>query len=114
MDTLEKTIKERKENLQGATNSPVDHHKDFLHHLFQARNYKRCSSDQMPTLTDAQIKDNILTMIIAGKLLINLLVSLPTRFLAGEGLFTGSNLCILLKTHFYLIKFHSNIFLSLK
>lgn len=67
MDTLEKMIKERKENLQQATNPLVDDHKDFLQHLLLARSYKRCSSDQLPTLTDAQIKDNILTMIIAGQ-----------------------------------------------
>lgn len=66
MSMLEKMIQERR--TKPSAHIPFAHcHKDFLQYLLQARDRNTCSSDQKPTLTDAQIKDNILTMIIAGQ-----------------------------------------------
>lgn len=55
MKVLEKKIRERRSGL-------VYRH-DFLQQLM-----KKDDKDECPSLTDAQIQDNILTMIIAGLL----------------------------------------------
>ena len=50
-----------------STQIPYGHdNKDFLQYLLLGKNREPCSSESEPSLTDAQIKDNILTMIIAG------------------------------------------------
>lgn len=65
MDMLGKIIQERR--IKHSAQVPVvHHHQDFLQYLLLALDRESCSSDQEPTLTDAHIKDNILTMIIAG------------------------------------------------
>jgi len=56
MDILEKTISERRSGI--ATS-----HVDFLQQLLD----NELHQDGVPSLTDREIKDNILTMIIAGK-----------------------------------------------
>lgn len=53
---LERKIEERRRG--------EAYHEDFLQHLLKD-NGNGCS-DEVPPLTDAEIKDNILTMIIAG------------------------------------------------
>ncbi|XP_021852785.1 abscisic acid 8'-hydroxylase 4 isoform X2 [Spinacia oleracea] len=65
MKMLEKMIQERR----ARRHSTVIHDsKDFLQCLVVGRECQpSSSSDTEPTLTDAQIKDNILTMIIAGQ-----------------------------------------------
>ncbi|XP_010673152.1 abscisic acid 8'-hydroxylase 4 isoform X3 [Beta vulgaris subsp. vulgaris] len=66
MDMLGKIIQERR--IKHSAQVPVvHHHQDFLQYLLLALDRESCSSDQEPTLTDAHIKDNILTMIIAGQ-----------------------------------------------
>jgi len=55
MEMLEKIIRERRNEI----NSHNNHHEDFLQQLLAVDN-------DTPQLTDAEIKDNILTMIIAG------------------------------------------------
>nr|QNS29994.1 cytochrome P450 [Nothapodytes nimmoniana] len=60
MDTLGKMINERRRGIK-------DHQEDFLKHLLTQED-KTCDDDHgTPLLTDDQIKDNILTMIIAGQ-----------------------------------------------
>lgn len=56
MDILEKTISERRSGI--ATS-----HVDFLQQLLDDKSH----DDGIPMLTEKEIKDNILTMIIAGK-----------------------------------------------
>ncbi|KAG7597615.1 Cytochrome P450 [Arabidopsis suecica] len=56
MEMLEKIIRERRNEI----NSQNNHHEDFLQQLLAVDN-------DTPKLTDAEIKDNILTMIIAGQ-----------------------------------------------
>ncbi|OAP13816.1 CYP722A1 [Arabidopsis thaliana] len=56
MEMLEKIIRERRNEI----NSHNNHHEDFLQQLLAVDN-------DTPKLTDAEIKDNILTMIIAGQ-----------------------------------------------
>jgi cytochrome P450 len=56
MEMLEKIIRERRNEI----NSHNNHHEDFLQQLLAVDN-------DTPQLTDAEIKDNILTMIIAGQ-----------------------------------------------
>ncbi|XP_021759946.1 abscisic acid 8'-hydroxylase 3-like [Chenopodium quinoa] len=66
MNLLEKMIQERR--ARHSTQIPYGHdNKDFLQYLLLGKNREPCSSDSEPSLTDAQIKDNILTMIIAGQ-----------------------------------------------
>lgn len=55
MDILEKEISERR---SGISTCPVD----FLQQLLE----NKLNEDGVPSLTDREIKDNILTMIIAG------------------------------------------------
>ncbi|KAK9271231.1 hypothetical protein L1049_026821 [Liquidambar formosana] len=57
MSALEKMISERR-GLKA-------HHEDFLQHLLAEDD--RANGNEVPSLTDAQIQDNILTMIIAGQ-----------------------------------------------
>ncbi|KFK44099.1 hypothetical protein AALP_AA1G215700 [Arabis alpina] len=63
MEMLEKTIRERRNEI--SCHNHNNHHEDFLHQLLAADNDS--SSDHFTKLTDAEIKDNILTMIIAGQ-----------------------------------------------
>jgi len=56
MDILEKTISERRSGI-------ASNHVDFLQQLLD----DKLHDDGIPRLTDREIKDNILTMIIAGK-----------------------------------------------
>ncbi|EOA40276.1 hypothetical protein CARUB_v10009004mg [Capsella rubella] len=60
MEVLENIIRERRNE----TNSQNNHHEDFLQQLLAVDDDTSSSS---PKLTDAEIKDNILTMIIAGQ-----------------------------------------------
>uniref|UniRef100_A0A7N2KSG8 Uncharacterized protein n=1 Tax=Quercus lobata TaxID=97700 RepID=A0A7N2KSG8_QUELO len=55
---LEKEISERRRGIQ-------TFHEDFLQHMLSEND--KASSDESPRLTDAEIIDNILTMIIAGQ-----------------------------------------------
>lgn len=56
MKMLEKKIEERRRG--------EAYHEDFLQHLLKDNGGACC--DEVPPLTDAEIQDNILTMIIAG------------------------------------------------
>lgn len=60
MEMLEKIIRERRNEINSQNNN---HHEDFIQQLLVVDND---SSSSSPKLTDAEIKDNILTMIIAG------------------------------------------------
>lgn len=65
MEMLEKIIKERRNEINSHNHN--HHHEDFLQQLLAADNDSfSSSSDHSTKLTDAEIKDNILTMIIAG------------------------------------------------
>lgn len=55
MNILEKNISERRSGI-------ATHHVDFLQQLLD----NKLNEDGVPGLTDREIKDNILTMIIAG------------------------------------------------
>lgn len=55
MNILEKNISERRSGI-------ATHHEDFLQQLLD----NKLNEDGVPGLTDREIKDNILTMIIAG------------------------------------------------
>ncbi len=57
INILEKAISGRR----GGTEA---NHEDFLQHMLMEDD--KASSDEAPRLTDAEIKDNILTMIIVG------------------------------------------------
>lgn len=57
MSTLEKMISERRRNVEAYCD-------DFLQNLL----HDKVCSNEVPSLTDAQIQDNILTMIIAGEI----------------------------------------------
>lgn len=59
INILEKAISGRR---SGGTEAD---HEDFLQHMLMEDD--RASIDEAPRLTDAEIKDNILTMIIAGQ-----------------------------------------------
>ncbi|ESQ34838.1 hypothetical protein EUTSA_v10007476mg [Eutrema salsugineum] len=64
MKMLEKIIRERRNE----TNSHNNYHEDFLQQLLAVDNdNSSSSSDHSTKLTDADIKDNLLTMIIAGQ-----------------------------------------------
>lgn len=68
MEVLEKTIRERRNETSSHNNN--NHHEDFLQQLLAVDSYcSASSSDHSTKLTDAEIKDNILTMIIAGPIL---------------------------------------------
>lgn len=58
INILEKAISERRRGTE-------TYHEDFLQHMLIEDD--KASSDESPMLTDAEIKDNILTMIIAGQ-----------------------------------------------
>lgn len=58
INLLEKAISGRRRSGTEA------YHEDFLQHMLMEDD--KASSDEAPKLTDAEIKDNILTMIIAG------------------------------------------------
>ncbi|KAK6939493.1 Cytochrome P450 [Dillenia turbinata] len=60
MKTLEKIINKRREN-------PQEIHEDFLQHLLTEDDETRPDDQNPSSLSDEQIKDNILTMIIAGQ-----------------------------------------------
>ena len=59
MGTLEKMIRERRRGLEA-------YPEDFLQHLLLEDKHISCG-DESQSLSDEQIKDNILTMIIAGQ-----------------------------------------------
>ncbi|KAJ4879522.1 hypothetical protein Rs2_36576 [Raphanus sativus] len=66
MEVLEKTIRERRNETSSHNNN--NHHEDFLQQLLAVdSDGSASSSDHSTKLTDAEIKDNILTMIIAGQ-----------------------------------------------
>lgn len=56
---LQKIISDRRKGLVNCDRE------DFLNHLL-SRNGKSCNDEDQNFLTDEQLKDNILTMIIAG------------------------------------------------
>lgn len=58
MNILEKAISERRRGAEAFE------HEDFLQRMLM--NDEKACSDEASRLTDAEIKDNILTMIIAG------------------------------------------------
>ncbi|KAF3446348.1 hypothetical protein FNV43_RR11527 [Rhamnella rubrinervis] len=62
MSLIEKEINERRRGI-GANNSQDD----FLQRLLRVDDHDKACSDATTSLTDAEIKDNILTMIIAGQ-----------------------------------------------
>ncbi|KAH9624294.1 hypothetical protein KSS87_014022 [Heliosperma pusillum] len=66
MEMLDSMIQKRRE-AYSAQNHTARDHKDSLDYLLQVTNQKLCSVQQAQQLTDTQIKDNILTMIIAGQ-----------------------------------------------
>ncbi|KAL2892711.1 Abscisic acid 8'-hydroxylase 4 [Bienertia sinuspersici] len=66
MDMLDKIIQERRAK-HSTQDCFVHHSKDFLQTLLLARDRETWSSNHPSTLTDEQIKDNILTVIIAGQ-----------------------------------------------
>lgn len=67
MEVLEKIIRDRRNETNSLNNN---HHEDFLQQLLAVDNDSSASSsDHSTKLTDAEIKDNILTMIIAGPIL---------------------------------------------
>lgn len=71
MEMLEKII-------SGRRNEKNSHHEDFLQQLLAVDNdSSSSSSDHSTKLTDAEIKDNILTMIIAGSIYF---ILIPTIF----------------------------------
>lgn len=57
MDILEKAISERRSGIG-------TRHVDFLQQLLEDDN--KLNEDEVPRLTDREIRDNILTMMIAG------------------------------------------------
>lgn len=57
INILEKAISGRRKGTEA-------YHEDFLQYMLMEDD--KASSDEAPRLTDAEIKDNILTMIIAG------------------------------------------------
>lgn len=59
MTLLEKEISERRRGLRG-------YHEDFLGHLLEEDDKRSYDATKGSTLSDAEIQDNILTMIIAG------------------------------------------------
>lgn len=59
MNILDKVISERRGGIKQAYQG------DFLQQMLM-EDEKASSTDEAPRLTDAEIKDNILTMIIAG------------------------------------------------
>ncbi|XP_057469479.1 abscisic acid 8'-hydroxylase 4 [Actinidia eriantha] len=59
MGTLEKMIRERRRGLEACP-------EDFLQHLLMEDDHISCG-DESQSLSDEQIKDNVLTMIIAGQ-----------------------------------------------
>lgn len=64
MEVLEKIIRERRNETNSHNNN---YHEDFLQQLLAVdSDGSASSSDHSTKLTDAEIKDNILTMIIAG------------------------------------------------
>nr|AFK39117.1 unknown [Lotus japonicus] len=60
MDMLEKNISERRSGISSS-------HVDFLQQLLAEDHDNKLNKDEVPRLTDTEIKDNILTMIIAGQ-----------------------------------------------
>lgn len=65
MEVLEKIIRERRNETNSHNNN---YHEDFLQQLLAVdSDGSASSSDHSTKLTDAEIKDNILTMIIAGQ-----------------------------------------------
>ncbi|KAL9245190.1 hypothetical protein vseg_018868 [Gypsophila vaccaria] len=66
MDMLERMIQQRREAKSARNRTPHDH-ADSLDTLLQAMTEEPGSIHQGSFLTDTQIKDNILTMIIAGQ-----------------------------------------------
>ncbi|KAF3575243.1 hypothetical protein F2Q69_00061098 [Brassica cretica] len=65
MEVLEKIIRDRRNETNSHNNN---NHEDFLHQLLAVdSDGSASSSDHYTKLTDAEIKDNILTMIIAGQ-----------------------------------------------
>lgn len=61
MDMLEKNISERRSGISSS-------HVDFLQQLLAEDHDNKLNKDEVPRLTDTEIKDNILTMIIAGNI----------------------------------------------
>lgn len=68
MTMLEKIIRERRNEINSHNHNHNHHHEDFLNQLLAVDNDS--SSDHSSKLSDAEIKDNILTMIIAGPILL--------------------------------------------